>query len=467
MRDKSTLWRFSYLGCKLLVCFFLIVLVFGCKQKDGETVSKLREVSAFNLGEQSFIRGQVCICSKEPYSDIQKYPVFRSDKPLYGSIRFAQEPGKENSGIDYYFALDESKGTGNGYDMLYFDINYDLDLTNDTQKTPLKKQPKKAYLDYSTITKQICFNYINVNFDFGSEEQRSLEIMPRLAVYESGYFNLDFVTTKARKGKIKIAGQKFDILLGHNALVSGWFDSPWTALHLISKSRQESWGGYWPEGQRLIGMHKIKSMFYQFSATPAGDKLMAKPYQGPFGTFQIGTGQRDIVYVGCRGSFCSEDKAIAIGDKLKNGLLQTTPSCQLPVGDYLPSYLTIEFDDMTVHISDNYHKDGEPQGNIYGSKKYGIKIRENEPFIFNFSNEPEVMFASPAKDYRIRAGEELMVKAVLTEPEFDMMIRHLDIMVNANSPNGKQRLKLVSLDPKVIITRTNGEIIAEGIMPFG
>ena len=311
-----------------------------------------------------------------------------------------------------------------------------------------------------------------MNFDYGSLGQRPLEIMPRLMIYNSGYFNLDFVTTKARKGNIKIAGQRYNVLLGHKGLVSGWFDSPWTALHLIPKDRlnqQARWGGAWGEANRLMAIHNIGGTLYRFSATQAGDKLTVKPYQSHFGTFKAGSSGRDINDIACSGSLCSEDMAVAVGGELRNGWPQLSNSSQIPVGDYFPASLTIQFDDMTVSISDNYHSDGEPMSRIFSSRNYGIKIREDKPFVFDFSNEPEIMFALPAKACRNRLGEQLTVKAILTDPKLDIMIRHLDRMMDTYGPDGKKRSyqKRTSLDPNVVITRADGEKIAEGVMPFG
>jgi len=53
----------------------------------------------------------------------------------------------------------------------------------------------------------------------------------------------------------------------------------------------------------------------------------------------------------------------------------------------------------------------------------------------------------------------LTVKAVLIDPELDIMIRRLY--------DTGQKPRRVSLDPKVVITRADGETVAEGVMPFG
>jgi hypothetical protein len=63
----------------------------------------------------------------------------------------------------------------------------------------------------------------------------------------------------------------------------------------------------------------------------------------------------------------------------------------------------------------------------------------------------------------------------MIDPKLDIMIRRLDdrsVMVDKEykDPSGKvlhtaKRPK--SLDPKVVIARANGEVVAEGVMPFG
>ena len=97
---------------------------------SGETF-KLREVSAFEHGQNDFLRGQPAICQDIPFAQVKAYPAFVSKKPIYGSIHFNQDRKQPNSGQIVYFAVDESQGTGKGYDRLYFDANGDLDLRND------------------------------------------------------------------------------------------------------------------------------------------------------------------------------------------------------------------------------------------------------------------------------------------------------------------------------------------------
>lgn len=472
-RAISRIYVFTGIAC---ACSLMLLIVVGCKEKTGDRTSRLKRISAFTVDQKllvNFVRGQLSDCSNQPLSEVRVHPAFESDKPLYGSIRFAEEYGQENSGILYHFAVDESQGIGKGYDRLYFDLNRDLDLTNDVPLAPLQNPPKGAMLDYSTIRQQVCFHYLHVSFDFGSDSQQPLEIMPRLMVYDGEQADMSFVTTQARKGRITVSGQRYDVLLGHNYVVSGWLNRPWTALHLIPDGNMNK-RSQWQGADRLMGVHRIAGTYYCFSATPAGDKLIAKPYEGKLGTFMGGSGGRDMTYIGCSGSLCSNDKAVAVRGDLESGWAQPSYSSQMPVGDYLPSSLTIQYDKLSIHLSDNYHADGKPRSRAAVDKKYGIRIRENEPFVFDFSNELEVMFASPPKDYRIKLGEQLTVKAVLIDPELDIMIRRLTATSQKEKqeetvPDGRKHTQWtdVSLEPRVVITRANGEQVAEGVMPFG
>jgi hypothetical protein len=476
MRGITIPLKFLGTGGAITSCLLLMVSIHGCKQETSGHVTKLKKISAFKVEEkllQKFIRGQLSICREQPESEVRIYPTFKSDKPLYGLVRFAAAYGQDESGILYHFAVDESHGTGKGYDRLYFDLNRDLNLADEESQAPLKSPPTGATLKNPNVEQQVCFHYLPVVFEDSTGGQCLLEIMPRLMIYKSGHANLSFVTTEARKGKIRIASHRYDVLLGHNYLVSGSFNRPWTALNLIPEGNiknQLQWQG----ADRLMAIHKIEGRYYCFSATPAGDKLKARPYNGKFGTFMGGSGKRDLIYIGCNGSLFSKDKAVAIGNIAESGWTQPSYESQIPVGDYLPSSLSIQYDKLSIYLSDNYHDDGKPLSRASTDKKFGIKIREDEPFVFDFANEPEVMFALPVRDYRIKPGDELTVKAILIDPKLDIMIRRLTDLSRKekqeeDTADGRKRTvwRDISLDPTVIITRANGEKVAEGVMPFG
>ncbi len=459
----------------LLSCVLALVCAVGRMAGAEERVFPLEEISVFDLPEQAgqqFLAGQRAVCGDKPDPNVTVYPKFASGQPIYGTLDCSDPIGKTEAGRVYRFVLDESAGTGKGYDRLYFDLNRDLDLTNDGVLGVQKNPPPKAMLGYSNLKQQACFENLVIPFPCGPAGERPLETMPRLIVHDNGYKTLSLVTTKAHKGRIDLGWQKCDVLLGHCYIATGWFDQPWTALHLTPAGASQAWD--WWGGDRLNAMHKVGDTFYTFSATPTGDKLIVRPYEGPLGTFEVGAGGRNIDQFEIMGSLRSEKTAVALGDVGNDNRPVYTRSCRLPVGDYLFEYVNLQYGTLRINISMNYHADGRRQSMKGRQLVYGIAIRENKPFVFDFSNKPEVLFASPARDSRVKPGEELTVAAVLIDPVQDFMIRDLSDTSRkqkkeSSGPNGAKYsyTQDLSLDPKVTIARANGEIVSEGVMPFG
>jgi hypothetical protein len=178
--------------------------------------------------------------------------------------------------------------------------------------------------------------------------------------------------------------------------------------------------------------------------------------------------------------------------------------CILPVGDYTPYFVSVQYGPLSISMSNNYHTKGKPRGGTDGEPLFGIKIRRDKPFVLDFSNEPEVMFASPAKGKTFKPGNEVNVAAVLIDPVLDVMIRGLHRTEPAKQKKPKTPAKNTaakkqgslldkiakalgvkqseppapapivpeptrrkSLDPTVIITDSSGKEVARGKMPFG
>jgi hypothetical protein len=446
------------------------------EEQTKQFVFNLDEVSVFDLDKvlsRDFLRGQSIFCDNRPWNRPGKYPAFKSQKPLYGNVHFTGAPIGPRAPNQYRFAIDESAGTGQGYDCLYFDHNCDLDLTNDTPLASLQNPPDGVLLGYPSTEQEVCFESFEVTFDLGSAGKRAIEIMPRLMIRQGGHSGLSFIVTKVRKGQIDIGGARYDALLGYTYSVGKPLDQPGTAFYLIPKSEPEHPFRWWG-ANRLNSTHAIGDKYYRFATTPVGDKLFVRPYKGQLGTFEVGAGGRNIQEIAMQGSLRSEDTAVAVRGEMERGWPKPAKSCRLPVGDYLPAYLTITFGRLSISVSNNYHADGLFRRPSNRPSIYGIKIREDKSYVFDFSNKPEVIFASPAKNHRVKLGKELTVKAVLIDPELDIMIRRLYDTTRKQkkeyaTSDGQKRTfeRDVSLDPKVVITRADGETVAEGVMPFG
>jgi hypothetical protein len=536
MRKKPHLTAFF--AASSIVLFFLTLLVIppGCKKKTEATTAKgqqkevsgkqkteglvfeLEEVSVFDANKvpERYALGHFVKCEHKADPNV-KYPAFNSDRPIYGSIRVDMEYGEERSGTAFYFAIDESAGTECGYDRLYFDGNCDLDLTNDTPVKLLDNLPDGAILKSPQIKEQVCFNYLRIGADVGTGNKYFVEVMPRLLLFDSGVPSMRFVATKARRGQIEIAGEQYDVLMTNEYPIGTRLDRPPTRLRLTPKGqpdRELNWLG----ADLLMALHKIKGTSYRFSTTPGGDKLTVQSYDGEFGTFKIGSGGRLVWDKSASGSLFSKDMAVVMRAESEDGEARPVRSCTLPVGNFSPAYLTIHYGSFCVTISTNYHSDGKAQDRGGRPLVYGFTIKKDKPFVLDFSNKPEIIFASPAQDSRFKAGEQIRVEAVLVDPKLDIMVRDLRAKATLETPPSlvwlaviiligsaivwifsrrlRRRYRLLPLlpaigaiiiivgyfaasytvarlseyedvEPQVLITRANGEVVGGGIMPFG
>ncbi len=462
----------GFLAC-WLAAFSLAFPHLDSAEPGHEAVFNLREVSVFNAGKEheNFLRGQMCRCQDQPFAAVKHYPAFNSQSPVFGSVRFGGRADDTNSGALYYFAVDESRGTGKGYDRLYFDGNQDLDLRDDPVLKLQSNPPDHGYKpNFGGIKAVTCFDFLNLDLATNGDSAGFVEVMPRLLLTGNNrqtYRYMFFVRTHLFEGDIKIAGQKFKAALGNDYTITADLNSPATTLDLNGPNGSF---GYWWSGDRISAIHKVNGRYYTFSASPMG-VLTVRPYQGDLGIFEAGPGTRSLTNFTVTGSLQGRDRAVAVGGEIKNGRPTDVRRCELPVGDYLPEFLALQFGRLRIQLSQNYHSEGKRQSREGRPAVFGITIRKDRPFVLDFSNQPEVMFTSPVKEQRVKLGDELSVMAVLVDPKLDFMIRRLEDTSRKQTkdadgkPLGYERNW--SLDPIVVITRANGDKVAEGVMPFG
>lgn len=393
--------RFSAGKSKLilgvLVCGLIgAALAFRIPGAGGAGVSttfKLREVSAFGVDKDHFLRGQLCRCQDKPFAEVKNYPDFASKAPIFGSVRFGAKADQTNSGWLYYFAVDESRGTGKGYDRLYFDSNQDLDLRNDPVAKLQQHSPDHANaVNFGGTKANVAFDFLKVNLAGSDGASNLVELMPRLLVTASDtqtYCYLFFVRTRLFEGDIRIGGEKFHAQLGNDYAITPGFDSPSTALVLSQGRNTIDWWG----GDRQSAIHKVDGHFYRLSATPAGE-LTVHPYEGELGTFEVGAGARKLTNFSLSGSLRAKDWAVPVGGDIQDGGPVEAKRCQIPVGDYLPEYLSLQFGLLQINVSQNYHSEGKRQSREGRADVFGMAVRKDQPFVLDFSNKPDVMFAS-------------------------------------------------------------------------
>ena len=464
----------------LLVCVLgsigLVLRRLTASEPDTQGVFKLRAVSVFNQGDEHFLRGQWVRCQDQPFAEVKAHPSFASKAPVYGSVRFADKPNETNSANVFYFAVDESRGTGKGYDRLYLDANQDLDLRDDPVAQRQQRPPVSAAqgIHMAGVKDQAVFDFLKLNLSAEDRSSNTVEIMARLIVAgddKKTYKHMTFVRTRLYEGTIRVAGESFKARLGNDFAITPGLDSPIAALALSPKRRSSERAFDWWGGDRLMAVHKIHGRYFTFAATPAGDQLTVRPYEGDLGTFAIGPGERALTNMSVSGSFDAVNRTVPVGGDIEDGRPKPAPKCQLPAGNYFPELLDIHFGRLKIEMSQNYHSEGKRINREGRPAVYGIDIRKDKPFVMDFSNPPTVMFTSPTNSQRIKPGDTVMVSAVLVDPKLDIMIRRLDDTSRKQTkgtdgkPLGYERN--LSLDPKVIVTRANGQKVAEGVMPFG
>ena len=406
------------------------------------------EVTSARVREP-FLRGQYAVTQKHKLLPMTcKCPEFISDAPLYGMINFPEAAPDSRKSVTY-FAIDSSV-KGGDYNLLYFDDNRDGDLTNDKLRRPF---PPADYLARrSSSFQETYFEPVQVKFPSGPEGRQTLELLPCLRIYQGSEPQSSFIAARVHSGAFELSGVSYQAFVGCQYRISGRLDQPSTALLVVPPGGEPA---TWSGGQQLSATHLLGGRYCRFACTPAGDRLTVQPYSGALGVFEIGSAGPNAGALTVRGSLRSATTSVAVGAVTSDGRTrEPTRSWQFPVGDYRIDNLSLQLEGLFALVLNNYHEDGRPMGRTSRQNNYGIAVRADKPFVLKLSAQPQVLFALPPRDQRVTLGEELQIKAVLVDPGLDVMFRVL-------TRNQQE------LDPKVVIKRANGEIVAEGTMPFG
>jgi hypothetical protein len=446
---------------RIVVLLYAITAVASTRTGQAEErTSPLEEVSVLELVERvpALAMGHAATCSRRPEPGVRAYPALKSGKPVYGSVQFSGFFEEKDPARLYHFVADESGGSGTGYDRLYVDVNGDKDLSNDAPVSPRKDAPPELLQRYTSIVGQVLFEEVGIPLPFGAEGLRPLEVMPRLLLLKGDGAMLSFVPTKARRGRIEIGGNEYDVILGQIPRVFGWYDHPETGLYLTPPGGPTARVASAPSN--LMSMPLLGETYYRFAASPAGDRLIVRPYEGPMGDFEIGGGKFKTAELTVAGTLRSRDAEIRLRD----------PTCRLPAGDYMLYSAKVSHGELEFAIQKNYHTDGGFRSRLYHVPTYPICIRAGERFILDFSHKPETVFITPAEGHRVKAGEQLWAQAVLTDPIADFVVYSLSRASRGSTDgSGKQpgSIRDTVLHPQVTISRSDGEVMTEGVMRYG
>lgn len=267
-----------------------------------------------------------------------------------------------------------------------------------------------------------------------------------------------------RQGRITLAGQPLRILLG---------ERPEREFYLYNTETGK--GPYWWGSWSLHSYHKIGDKFLEFMLVEDGAKIAGRPYKGKLGAIKIGKGGRDLDKVEFNGSVKQAGYVSAPIGIIEPRWTGAVAECKVPVGDYTAYLMKVTYDNLAIDISNNYHTNAKGQSRDK-EVVYGMQVREDKPYVLDFSNEPMVVFDQPPRSMTsFGRGDQIKFAAVMIDPKLDIMIRGLDntsVTVDKEYKDSSGKVihtatRPKSLDPKVVITRADGEIVTEGVMPFG
>jgi hypothetical protein len=464
-----------------------------------EAVFDMKEIALFDQKEEVAISsnvmygGQNAIVTTQPAKDVKAYPKLNSKQPLYGSIVFNRMPGNLGSATKFYFVLDESGTTEKAdekaakpdapkrpinnapmrhYDRLYFDFNHDLDLTNDAVISPFKDPPKGLERFIASRPNMTVFDTISVPLGEDPKAKESaVRVLPMIVTYGNSGQAM-FAAASGRKGEIRVGKRAYSAVLVPRGGMFTHVDSPNTQLTLTPVDGTKSASSY-PWLNTLGAIREADGEFYKLSATPSGDKLTVRPFGGDRGVLELSAGKKDVKPLGMVGILTLDQSMLSLGDlgyPVPAGRAKTA-TYRLPVGDYRPMMLNVDYGDLQVSLRADYTR------NVLGASKQSgsIEIRKDKPYVLDFSAKPEVSFQSPAEGQVFKLGEQVRLAAVLKIPDKGLLIGGLQDMskkvgeMRWMGEDGKPVTipRYASLDPTVVITDSAGKKVAEGTMPFG
>jgi hypothetical protein len=449
MKGKAT---FILLATVTLLCLASATVVWGAGNPSGGKVYALEEISIQDCPEPARSRlqmGQYAAESGDSPLPGITYPTFKSNKPTYGAVTFDMSLFDPQAGIRYCFAMDESAGTGTGYDRLYFDLNHDSDLTNDSAVVRVQDTPTGMPAGQGMV----FFADIRVGLDYGPDGVWTQTMTPRMMnVGNSGRMFLAAPT--ARKGKIVLGSEEVELVLAQYGTITGRYDKPMTGVFLTGKEELLPFLAYW---------RCVNGTFYKLLPTPAGDRIRVEPYAGPSGVFEVGAGSRNIAQPGVELGWLQSKDAII-------DLLTCTGAdgkANVPVGDYRPLRLAVRYGTRRVGLSADTSQIGQKAA---PPAVFPFKVRQEKPLVLDFSGKPDMVFKSPTAD-RLKTGETLKVEAVLYLPGTDIMISGVEDMTKKSGstklPDGREFNMYESVAPTIKIANSSGQTVAEGEMPFG
>ncbi len=353
---------------------------------------KLEEISVFDYEGQSkhmLTNGQFePVALNTPDDRVKAYPQLKSQKPLYGKLT-VNRSCLDYFAIPYFFVLDQSTADS-GYDLLYFDINHDFDLTNDKPLALTDTVPDALTIRSTSTMTTVAFERLRFNVKYPNiAKPHSVELIPYAQLYEdSGHMR--FITPTARRANVKFGKKEIELILSQGSQVTGRWDQPMVYAFIADQQFD-----FMP---MISAWRTLDGKLYSIKPSADGTSVRVSPYRGRYGTLDLGPGTTAE-----RSYLQRKDNAIIDLTKCiaKDGKIT------VPVGYYLP--LQIGFSNGDVRVSFAAELDTTGDGKT-PPPTFPIHITKDKPFELKLADKPQVVFQSPPADKKIAPGDEVSIQ---------------------------------------------------------
>jgi hypothetical protein len=392
-------------------------------------------------------------------ADVTSYPAFTSAEPLFGEIRFPLDRGRD--GHETYrlclVALDESKGTGTGYDTLYLDVNGNRDLADDKPSTPVASPPQAEHAPPRSVF--LSDVSLPAEKDAGVA---SVALSP--CIYgsaEPGKVGVTFFPAQARRGNVRIAGRKYEVRLS-TASVTGRYDTSLTKFVLYRPQTRPivSWPGvYGPQAEEKISgppskMWYIRDRWWKLKTNAAGDRVSVEEYKGPTGILRAGKPGEQYEMKGYLMSRGTELAVVEPGSKSEASYRMTAQQ-RLPVGDYAIEHMAFQVRDWHVEVDRDYPP-YDREGGDARADEYFIRIRERETFDLEPPRSVSIRIVSPEASEVHRPGDKVAVRGGLVDSELGIIVTYL-----TTAPPSMLPTSTMPTISSVRLVDASGKVIAE------
>ena len=164
------------------------------------------------------------------------------------------------------------------------------------------------------------------------------------------------MATSARQGEIRLGKKAYKATLSHANGALGRMDRPTSPLILTPLDGPKQPQSYW--WMSTLGtVREADGEFYSISASPTGDRLFVRPYSGDRGVLEVSAGKRDIKEMGLAGILQFKGGMLPLGDMSYPLPVERArvAKYRLPVGDYQPMLLNVDYGRLQVSLRANYN----------------------------------------------------------------------------------------------------------------